>query len=80
MSYASPLKVKTDKQPTSFQKELKNRMRERKNQGLAADITESESGHGSQDELDSENGELIAYWTRFCMCRDFFNLWYLLLK
>ena len=57
MSYAQPLRVKTGQRPTSFQSELKSKMRERKHQGLAADITESESGQGSDDELGSDNGK-----------------------
>ena len=42
---------------TSFQRELEQKMQDRRNRGLAADITPQDSAHGSEEELDSGDGE-----------------------
>ena len=56
-NYAPRSRVSRDAPSNSFQNELKSRMKDRKARGLAADITESESNQGSDDELGSDDGK-----------------------
>lgn len=46
-------KQRAELRPTSLQQELRHKMRQRKKQGLAADVT-SEESEGLDDGLDSE--------------------------
>lgn len=42
---------------TSFQRELEEKMQDRRRRGLAADVTPQDSAHGSDEELASDDGK-----------------------
>ena len=51
--------------PDNFQKELQNKMRDQRANGLTSDITPSPRfhGRGGEDELDSDDGTMIIQCT-----------------